>query len=188
MNLIAQYLLTRFLGKEEATATYPILLSGLKHKTSETNQALFQLAETIQTYPQLRSTILAPPSDRLFPHLRADRSPAASRLTSELESFFKEFGIRGFTREPYYPRWNDAPEHIFNILKSIVQDEESITKKPYINKHNHDTITEQEIASRVKSQPLGWAKWKLFSIVLNFARKYIIFRENQRFNLDYWIN
>ena len=187
MNLIAQYLLTRFLGKEKATASYPILLSGLKHKTSETNQALFQLASTIKSSPQLRSAILSIPSDKIFSRLRNDRSSDAERLTSELESFFKEFGIRGFTREPYYPRWNDAPEHVFNILKSMVQEEEPKNKKRDAKGHNQLAMTEKEIAENVKATTLGWAKWKIFSLVLEFARKYIIFRENQRFNLDNWI-
>jgi phosphohistidine swiveling domain-containing protein len=187
MNLIAQYLLGRFLGKEEATATYPILLSGLNHKTSETNQALFRLASGIEAFPHLKSTIIETPSDRIFAKLRADKSQDAVRLTSELESFFKEFGVRGFTREPYYPRWQDAPQHVFNILKAIVREESLVPVELTIRNRDQETITEKEIATRVKSQSIGWVKWKLFSIILSFARKYIIFRENQRFNLDRWI-
>jgi len=185
MNLIAQYLLGRFLSKEDASASYPVLLSGLKHKTSETNDALFRLATTIQTVPRLRSIILKTPSNRLLTRLKIDGSPASAKLTAELEGFFKEYGVRGFTREPYYPRWHEAPEHVFNILKAIVQDETpqgSLDKK-----QGRDTKSEQEIETRVKSQTIGWIKWKLISTVLNFARNYIIFRENQRFNLDRWI-
>jgi len=185
MNLIAQYLLGRFLGTAEATATYPVLLSGLKHKTSETNQALFRLVSTIEAFPQLRSTIIETPSDRILTKLRADKSPEATRFTSELQSFFNEFGVRGFTREPYYPRWQDAPQHVFNILKAMVQEESPVI--PAVLTDDQEIITEQEIAQRVQSQSLGWAKWKLFSTVLSFARKYIVFRENQRFNLDRWI-
>ena len=43
MNLIAQYLLGRFIG-EEATEIYPLLISGLEHKTSEMNERLVKLA------------------------------------------------------------------------------------------------------------------------------------------------
>jgi pyruvate,water dikinase len=184
MNLIAQYLLGRFLGKEEATATYPVLLSGLKHKTSETNHALFRLVSIVQASPRLKSIIIKTPSDRILTKVRADQSPEAIRLSSELQSFFDEFGVRGFTREPYYPRWQDAPRHVFNILKAMVQEESSV---PTVPTEYQEVITEREIAARVKSQSLGWAKWKFFSIFLGFARKYIIFRENQRFNLDRWI-
>jgi pyruvate,water dikinase len=159
----------------------------LKHKTSETNQAIFRLASTIQTSPELRSRILEVPSNQLLNQLSLDESPATVRFVSELESFFKEYGVRGFTREPYYPRWQDAPEHVFNILKSMVQDEGSTGEESVSCTKAHDAISEQEIAARVKSKNFGWAKWKLISIVLGFARKYIIFRENQRFNLDRWI-
>ena len=185
MNLIAQYLLGRFLSKEDAAAEYPALLSGLKHKTSETNDALFRLASTIQAFPRLRSMILETPSNKLLIRLKVDESPAATKLKDELESFFKGFGVRGFTREPYYPRWYEAPEHVFNILKAIVQDEHS--EGNFGKKEIHDTKPEKEIETRVTSQLAGWVKWKLFMTVLNFARKYIIFRENQRFNLDLWI-
>ncbi len=187
MNLIAQYLLGRFLGKEEATATYPILLSGLKHKTSETNHELFKLASTVEASSYLRSVILETPSDNVFEKLRNDKTPEAVRLISKLECFFKEFGVRGFTREPYYPRWQDAPQHVFNILKAIVQDEHFVSQESTLKSPDQETLTEQEIESRVKSQSLGWAKWKAFATVLGFARKYIVFRENQRFNLDRWI-
>ena len=185
MNLIAQYLLGRFLGKEDAAASYPALLSGLRHKTSETNDALFHLASTIQTNPRLRSIVLETPSNRLLTRLKVDGSPASAKFSAELESFFKNFGVRGFTREPYYPRWHEAPEHIFNILKAIVQDEDPEGRLG--RKQGRDETAEKEIEDRVKSQRAGRVKWALFSTVLNFARKYIVFRENQRFNLDRWI-
>jgi pyruvate,water dikinase len=187
MNLIAQYLLGRFLGKEEGTATYPVLISGLKHKTSETNHALFRLASTVSASPHLISLILETPSDQVLNKLRTDKNPAAVELTSELDSFFKEFGVRGFTREPYYPRWQDAPKHVFNILKAMIQDEPLPSQELTFENRGQEMVTEQEIASRIKSQSFGWAKWMVFSTVLGFARKYIIFRENQRFNLDRWI-
>ena len=187
MNLIAQYLLGRFIGKEEAKGVYPTLLSGLNHKTSETNQAIFRLASTIMASPQLRSKVLKTPSIELLAALRVDGSPAAVKLVSELDFFLKTYGVRGFTREPYYPRWNEAPELVLNILKSMVQDDSSITRESETKTTGHKTVWEQEAAARVRSQRLGWVKWRLFSTVLAFARKYIIFRENQRFNLDRWI-
>ncbi len=187
MNLIAQYLLNRFLGKKEATGIYPVLLAKLKHKTSETNEAIFRIASTIRRFPNLRAKILEAPSNELWDQLKLDESAEAARLVSELELFFKEFGVRGFTREPYYPRWHEAPQHVLNILKSISQDDCSITTEVGFKTNNQDAIHEQEIEARIKSKPWGWAKWKLFSIVLGFARRYIIFRENQRFNLDRWI-
>jgi pyruvate,water dikinase len=187
MNLLAQYLLGRFLGKEAAAESYPVLISGLKHKTSETNQALFRLASTIQASPKLRSKILEVPSNKLLNALRIDKDSASVQFVSQLDSFFKDYGVRGFTREPYYPRWQDAPEHIFNILKSMVQDDDPTGSGLTSCGKTRESAGDAEIETRVKSQYFGWIKWKLFSIVLGFARKYIVFRENQRFNLDRWI-
>ncbi len=186
MNLIAQYLLGRFLGKEEAIGLYPVLLSGLRHKTSETNQALFRLASTVQRSPGLRSTILEVPSNDLLNLLRSDGNPEVVGFVSDLDAFFGDYGVRGFTREPYYPRWYEAPEYVFNMLKSMVQDDDAEGKRTECG-NGYDSLSELDIASRVKSLRLGWVKWRVFSVVLGFARRYIIFRENQRFNLDRWI-
>jgi phosphohistidine swiveling domain-containing protein len=70
-------------------------------------------------------------------------------------------------------------------LKAIVQDEDP--EGSLGRKQGRDETAEKEIEDRVKSQRAGRVKWALFSTVLNFARKYIVFRENQRFNLDRWI-
>ncbi|MEJ2296612.1 MAG: PEP/pyruvate-binding domain-containing protein, partial [Candidatus Lokiarchaeota archaeon] len=43
MNLMTQYLLTRFFGKEEAQRIFPILISGLNHKLTETNDRIHEL-------------------------------------------------------------------------------------------------------------------------------------------------
>lgn len=183
MNLIAQFLLAKFIGKEEATESYLTLLSGLDHKTSQTNEALFRLAETIQASPELRSQILSYPSNLLYSQLKGSSDRVTQAFVSELGRFFQDYGFRGFTREPYYPRWQEAPEHVFNLLKSMVQGSvpqeatSSASKGP----------TKEDVATQVKSKPLGWAKWQVFSIVLGYARKYIIFREEQRFHLDQWI-
>lgn len=186
VNLIAQYLLSRFIGKEEAIQNYLTLLSGLKHKTSLTNDALFKLASTIQSSAELKEKILKIPSDMILTQLSDNPNPDSRRFLSELSIFLKEYGIRGFTREPYYPRWQEAPEHVFNILKSIIQDEQNPAKDDKTNQNDYD-VSRQEIADKVKAKPLGWIKWQIFSTVLSFARKYIVFRENQRFNLDHWI-
>lgn len=183
MNLIAQYLLKRFLGEEEASKAYPVLISGLKHKTSETNERLLQLAAIIQASPRLRSIILETPSETLYQRLKADTDPETKKFMNELELFFKDFGARGFTREPYYPRWYEAPQYVFDILKTLVQDQNLTVKKNRVE----ELKLKKDIEQKIRSQPFGWLKWKLFSIILGFARTYIVFRENQRFNLDRWI-
>jgi phosphohistidine swiveling domain-containing protein len=181
MNLIAQYILSKFIGQVEATESYLVLLDGLEHKTKQTNDELFNLASMVNTYPDLRIKILNSPSKSLIAELRNDQDPAIKKFVEKIDQFFFNYGFRGYTREPYYPRWEEAPEHVFNILKSMTQEENSLQTK------NCSSLSKEEVENRVRTQPLGWAKWKVFSLILGFARKYIIFREEQRFQLDQWI-
>jgi phosphohistidine swiveling domain-containing protein len=182
MNLIAQYLLTRFIG-EEAAETYPVLISGLEHKTSEMNDRIQRLANVVRTSPSARSLLLSASSNQIYPALKANDNPQLQEFKRELELFMSDFGARGFTREPYYPRWGEAPEYVFDILKSLGQGEPPV-KREQKNENKQQT---RKIEQRIKKRPLGWFEWQLFSIILGFARKYIVFRENQRFNLDRWI-
>ncbi len=182
MNLIAQYLLGRFVGAE-AAEIYPVLISGLEHKTSEMNDRILRLASVIQSSTSAKSLILGTPSSQIYPLLRADDNPQLKEFKRELELFMRDFGVRGFTREPYYPRWNEAPEYVFDIMKSLVQDETPVKKEQKIEQK----LQTSKIERRIKKRPLGWFEWQLFSVILGYARKYIVFRENQRYNLDRWI-
>jgi pyruvate,water dikinase len=182
MNLIAQYLLGRFVG-EEAAEIYPVLISGLEHKTSEMNDRILKLASTVQTSASAKSLILETPSNQILPLLTADNDRQLEGFKQEFKLFLRDFGVRGFTREPYYPRWNEAPEYVFDILKSLVQDETPIKRIQKLD----PKVQTSRIERRIKKRPLGWFEWQLLSTILGFARKYIVFRENQRYNLDRWI-
>jgi pyruvate,water dikinase len=187
MNLIAQYLLGRFLGKEEAKKLYPILISGLEHKLTETNDRIYQLASIIQDSPELKTIILDEKSEDLYKYVSSSKTPAARNFKTEFDKFIKDYGDRGFTRETYYPRWREAPKYVFDVLKTLVRGDRL------------DTVNDKEMASgerqridrlveaKMRSQHFGFLKWFIFSKILGAARTYIVFRENQRFNLDRWI-
>jgi len=187
MNLMAQYLLTRFLGMKEMQRLYPILISNLKHKLTETNERIHDLAIFIRGIPELRERILEKDSKELYSYLSSEKIPVIKSFFEEFKKFLKDHGDRGFTREPYYPRWRDATEYVFDILKSLVADEvqeiEKESSKRLTLQENIDSIVQQKI----RTTRFGFLKWKIFSIILKFSRRYIIFRENQRFNLDRWI-
>jgi len=182
MNLIAQYLLARFIG-EEASEVYPVLISGLEHKTSEMNNRILKLADIGRTSQAAKSLLLETPSAQILPLLMEKKSPELDEFKQELKLFLQDFGVRGFTREPYYPRWNEAPEYVFDILKTLVQD--GIQDKS--EQKGKQLLQTSEVERRIKKRPLGWFEWQLLSVILGFARKYIVFRENQRYNLDRWI-
>ncbi|MBE0526976.1 MAG: hypothetical protein IH631_08535, partial [Candidatus Thorarchaeota archaeon] len=187
MNLITNYLLTRWLGEKAAMVFYPILISGIEHKTSETNRRINELAEHIRQDAYISSIFLDNHSKDILQILELDASTSAQDFLGKFQLFLIDFGDRGFTREVYYPRWRESPEYVFDILKSLVsertkdlaQAEDTLARK----RAKAEAITEK----RIKGQRYGPLKWMLFDAIRGMARTYIGFRENQRFNLDCWI-
>ncbi|MCK4780105.1 MAG: hypothetical protein KAT57_07955, partial [Candidatus Lokiarchaeota archaeon] len=188
MNLLIQYLLTRFLGKEESSQFYPILVSGLKHKLTETNDQVYLLASLINRSPELKSIFINQESVNIYNALKTETNPTAKDFLIKFESFLQSFGDRSFTRETFYPRWREYPmTNLMDVLKSLVMDQlqdlETIKNKNLRKKERIEKIVE----SKIRLQKFGLLKWKFFLTILKNSRKYIKFRENQRFNLDKWI-
>ncbi len=187
MNLITNYLLTRWLGEKAAMVFYPILISGIEHKTSETNRRINELAEHIRQDSNIQSIVLDNSSKDILQVIKSDKFPRTQEFFTKFQCFLDDFGDRGFTREAYYPRWRESPEYVFDILKSLVSEstknlaetEELLARK----RAKAEKITEK----RIKGQRYGPLKWILFDTIRGMARTYIGFRENQRYNLDRWI-
>ena len=188
MNLLTQYLLTRFLGEEATHRYYPILISGLRHKLTETNEGVFLLASIIQKTPILKTLVKDKPSEDIYNLLVAHKDDSIQDFLTELHTFLKNFGDRGFTREPFYPRWKEKPMiHIFNILKSLTVDDDHKQERKKLPNQNYRKHIESIVTSKIRALRFGFIKWKIFNTILKISRVYIIFRENQRFILDRWI-
>lgn len=185
MNLLTKYLLTKFLDEETAGTYYPLLISGLEHKTNEINKEVNALADKAASDSKVRTVIVEYPSESLYNRLKKMEGDTSKKFMVAFDEFLQEYGERGFTREPFYPRWNEAPEYVFDILKSLVRDGQIAS--PDHNPKKKRMVAEHEVKKRIKAQSLGTIKWALFSTILGFARRYIKFREDQRFNLDRWI-
>ena len=188
MNLMIQYLLSKLLSKGESLRFYPILISGLKHKLTETNDRIHELASIIHESSELKSIITEKESKKIHEYLLSDTNPSVKNFLTEFDKFLQEHGDRGFTREMYYPRWKESPmTSVFDILKSLNTDQWQELDKLKAKNLKKREIIGKLVESKIRLQQFGILKWKIFSIILKNSRKYIIFRENQRFNLDKWI-
>lgn len=187
MNLITHYLLKRFLGEKAAGTLFPVLVSELDHKTNETNKRLNELASLARGDSELAELISGTPSDVLYDHIRTVDSASSHVFVEAYDRFIDDFGDRGFTREPYYPRWRESSQYVFDIIKALVSGQHSTVsrtrKKIKIGRGQAERLVKREL----QKQAFGSFKWLLFSAILSFARTYTVFRENQRFNLDRWI-
>ncbi len=186
MNLMIQYLLTKFLGKEESTRVYPVLISGLEHKLTETNERIHHLASIIQKTPELKSLILDNKSEELYSILSSNENSKIQSFFGEFKTFLEKYGDRGFSREAFYPRWNEAPRYVFDILKSLIQGEERDFEKLKEKESRQRDKIEKLVETKIRSQLFGFVKWMIFSKILSYSRQYIVFREDQRFNIDKW--
>ena len=187
MNLLTQYLLRRFIGAEDGRRVYPILVSGLRDKTRETNERIGELATTIRASPDLQKLIISESSSKLYSLISSSELPEAAGFKQRFDAFIAEYGFRGFTREAYYPRWGDKPAYVFDILKSLVSGEAVDTAAAEEKSAKLREETEASVRRQINGQLIGFAKWALLSSILESARRYIVFRERQRFNLDKWI-
>jgi len=187
MNLITNYLCKRWLGEKTGSVLYPILLSGLEHKTTETNNRIFELAHQAREVGEVKQIFMKAPSSEVYLELLESKSHAIQSFMDKFSAFLNDFGDRGFTREVYYPRWRDDPAYVIDALKPLVAEgmrdltgaEEALARKR--------TKAQKLVESHIRSQRYGPIKWMLFSTILEMARTYIAFRENQRYNLDRWI-
>ena len=186
MNLMLQYLITKFLGKEDSLHYYPILISGLEHKLTETNDDLRHLASSIQKSTELESIINEKNSQDLYTYISSEKNPTIQAFYKEFEGFLKKFGERGFTREILYPRWNEEPRYVFDILKTLVKGKDRDYKQVKEKQFRYKEKIENLVQAKIRSRRFGFIKWLLFSKILDSARTYLIFREDQRYNIDRW--
>lgn len=187
MNLITNYLLRRWIGEKAANIMYPILLSGLEHKTTETNRRIFELATYVANNDELMKLFADTPANDLHLELLKSKSSAVQLFLERFGEFLDDFGDRGFSREIYYPRWRDSPNYVLNAIKSLVsEDMRNLADSEEALAHKR-AKAEKLVEEHIRNQRYGPLKWMLFSAILGMARTYIGFRENQRFNLDRWI-
>lgn len=124
MSLLVQYLLSRFLSKRECLRFYPILISGLKNKLTETNSAVNRLASIINKTSELKSIFNNQDSSNIHKTLLTSKNTTVINFLNTFEEFLEVYGDRGFTREIFYPRWKEIPMiNIFDILKSLTLDQ-----------------------------------------------------------------
>ena len=188
MNLLTQYLLNRFLGTRLTQKLFPILISGLKHKLTETNDHIHHLAFLINQSEYLKDILLNNGINQIYDILQRDQLHETKQFLIKFNNFLEEYGDRGFTREPYYTRWHEEPSLIFAIIKSLLSGNFEINENLKEEQANLREKVERYVETKIRNQSFGFLKWILFSRILKNSRKYIIFRENQRFNLDSWIS
>jgi rifampicin phosphotransferase len=97
------------------------LVSGVKTKTTETNQALEDLATQIRNDPTLQNLFHRTEAHNLQVELEA--SQAGQDFLEQFELFLNQYGHRETALTISKPAWKDQPEVVLDILKVLARTE-----------------------------------------------------------------
>lgn len=98
---------------------FGVLVSGVKTKTTQTNEALEGLAEQIRADETLRD--LFEHTDIKDLRLKLKTSPSGQDLLQRFEEFLDQYGHRETSLTISGPAWKDDPQNVFSILKVLAQ-------------------------------------------------------------------
>ena len=182
-NLMVKRWLSDWLDDQNGQL-YSKLVSGLEdNKTIKTNIALAKVAASVRADPLVLKFLQTATSSQVLAAVQTDLNFAG--LKRELELFMDEYGQRSHTRELFFPRWVDDPKLVIDIVRSLVEAPDIDFEKLEREKIQERLATEKEVLHKIGRLRLGFAKKRLFKLVLKFAQIYLVFRENQRFYLDH---
>jgi phosphohistidine swiveling domain-containing protein len=96
-------------------------VSGVKTKTTETNQALEDLAEQIRTSPTLQD--LFAHNDAQTVRSTLQKSDEGQAFLKQFEKFLGKYGHRETALTISQPTWKDQPDNVLAILKVLAETE-----------------------------------------------------------------
>ncbi|RMD93592.1 MAG: hypothetical protein D6813_03850 [Calditrichaeota bacterium] len=160
------------------------LLSGLEgNRTVEVNQALWKLAQLCYKNKTCR-TYFQKHRPKSLNDLKKCNCPDFYRA---VEKFLVQYGHRANSLDIFFPTWAEQPVYVFEILESYMKLIENAKAEPVelIKIHQQKSL-EKRAKDLLKQgfwqQILPFRRW-CFTLVLHYAKTFVLLRENQRF---YW--
>jgi pyruvate,water dikinase len=148
------------------------LVSGVKTKTTETNQALEDLARQIRTDPALQDLFVRTDARSLQTALRD--SQAGQAFLKQFEKFLDQYGHRETALTISHPAWKDKSENVLAILKVLAETEPGQPKSYDAWQQARDELLAHSI---LRVRPFR----NLFLKSLNKARYLFQIREDTHF-------
>ncbi|MBI9077440.1 MAG: hypothetical protein JEZ02_18680 [Desulfatibacillum sp.] len=105
--------------------------------------------------------------------------PGSAGFLQEFHEFIGRHGHRGSSREVHLPRWMDDPALVLNTVLAFAASDQKFQNDP-----RHGDLKDSWV-KEISLRPGGWWKKPVAERILTLAREYTIYRENQRYALDY---
>lgn len=165
-------------------ALYQSIISGLTGTwTAEINHSIWKLGQTLKADQKLVDLFLK----KQFGYQEMRSKQPDAHFWQSFDRFIQIYGHRAATREISEPRWRETPDIITNLVRAQLQE----GKSP----EDPEKVASQSIARRKEAEALvlekmgngiwGRAKRRFIRFVYETTQNYTIYRENQRFFLDY---
>ncbi len=160
------------------------LVTGTRNPTVTTddNFAVWELAEMINTSPELKSLFEQFPDARFFDFLDQCRDGPAFR--EKYDEHVRRRGHRGHPdRDIYFERRADNPMVDLRLMNALMG-----TPNPRIQEHKMTEKLEETIRhviDNLQGQPMGALKSRLFRFLADFAHNSLEYRDNEREVMDW---
>ena len=148
------------------------LVSGVRTKTTETNQALEDLAMKIRTDPELQDLFQHTKTQEL--QAKLEPSQVGRDFLEQFQLFLDRYGHRETALTISQPAWKDQPEVVLEILQVLARTERKQTKPSETWQNTRDQL----LASSILGSPV---LRKLFVQSLTKARAFFQIREDTHF-------
>ena len=148
------------------------LVSGVKTKTTETNQALEELAKQIRSKETLQDLFAHNDAQTLRSALQ--KSDAGQAFLKKFEKFLDQYGHRETALTISQPAWKDKPDNVLAILKLLAETEPQQPKSYDAWQKMRDELLSESILGT-------WLLRNIFLKSLTRARYLFQIREDTHF-------
>jgi len=173
-NLLVKNWCAKWLG-DDGTIYAGLMCAPDDNKTVETNKGFSDMGKALRAEPDVFAKSQSMPAAEFVEWLQT----SDCAFKDVYNSFIKEFGHRSGTRELYAPRWAEDPEYVMGVAAQMYRSGADL-REEFERSVERRKETEADVRKR-----LNPFKRAVMSKVLNYARTYLTFRENQRFYLDH---
>ncbi|WP_135451686.1 PEP/pyruvate-binding domain-containing protein [Mycobacterium sp. DL99] len=164
---------------------YTALISGLPGTyTARINTEIWELAMQARSDPQLLSALR---NQQTWAQIQD--SFQAAPFVGTFQTFLLNHGHRSSSREIASPRWSDEPEGVLGLIRAQISGDTAPTDPRLAEQQAEARRTEafETAVARIKCKPVGSLRVKILKWVCQRTQTFTVYRENQRYYLDYLI-
>lgn len=175
--------LARSWAGDETGENFQALISGLPGtRTAEINRDVFDLGALARTDVELRDLLR---SDSTYDEVR-DKT-VESAFWPAFDAFLAQHGHRSSSREISAERWLEQPTLVLGLVRAQVMSEDSGASPVEFEERAAARRTEAEarVLKLAGKGPAGPIRKRILRKVLAISQEYTVYRENQRYHLDY---